>query len=274
MVEKSTKGIIIEILVEEWPLSARVITNRLRKKYAKSITYQAVHKTIIKMLEEGTLIKEDKKYSLDSRWIMDSKEFFDYVEKKYKDKGKIPYKEAHKYDNVTYSFKTGHDLGDFIVMYLLNFPNKKNKIPAFKWTFMYSLIGLSKTAINNIKSLIKQNKYYIACISNSLYDKIIARTYKLFGKNVKIKLGIGGHGECDYMIVGDYICRIYYSPKLKEKTIYLQKITKNALTFNIKMLLDDLMFKEFDPPHLIKIEKDPVIADQIRKSVLSNFDDF
>ncbi len=272
MGEKSTKELIIEILAEHWPLTARAILFKVRKYSGKSLTYQAVHKTITKMMEEGIVVKDDKKYLLDSSWVMSSKQFFNFVEKSYKDKSseKIPYSKAHLHNYVKYSFDTVAELGEFIGNYLSYFPNPKDKSTIFRWFAMYSLIGLSKEVNKKVRAIVKKHDHYIICRTNSLYDQFIAKAYSLFGKKVKIKLGIDCSDECDYMIVGDYVCRIYFSPAMKDKVKKLQKNTLSVKSFNLQELFG-IMHNKFDIPHYIIIEKDAIIAKQLRESTIKYF---
>ena len=72
---KSTKDQIISLLSENWPLSAKEIYNRLQREQASEITYQAVHKTLGEMSEEGILTKEEKGYRISDSWIKNLKEF-------------------------------------------------------------------------------------------------------------------------------------------------------------------------------------------------------
>lgn len=81
--ETSTKGLIIEYLADKWPLTARQISNHLRKQSTKPITYQAVHKTLKELVSNGCLIKANNSYALSTKWIEISFGFFSGVRKKY-----------------------------------------------------------------------------------------------------------------------------------------------------------------------------------------------
>ncbi len=90
----STKQKIIDLLSNEWPLSAKQIHEKLQRQYATDISYQATHKTLKELEEEKTISKESKGYKLEIEWIQKSKSLLEKIEKKYlkNDKIRIPEK--------------------------------------------------------------------------------------------------------------------------------------------------------------------------------------
>ena len=231
-----------------------------------------MHKTITKMVKEEILVKEGKKYLLNTGWVMSSKQFFSFVEKNYKEKKhkNIPYSKAHLQNYVKYTFESAEKLGIFLLDYYFMFPNPKKEPGIIRWFCMYSMIGLPKDNRRKIKKLIRENIYYAICETNTLYDKFIAKAFKFYGHNANIKLGIKCSDECDYIVVGNYVARIYLCPELKNRLYKLQGIIKTVPTFNLQELFA-LMNNEFNPPHYIIIEKDSAIAKQLRESTMKYF---
>jgi len=65
----SSKEIIIQILSEEWPLSSKQIHSKIRR-YGKSVSYQAVHKTLKELIKNNVLKRSDsKKYKINLTWV-------------------------------------------------------------------------------------------------------------------------------------------------------------------------------------------------------------
>jgi hypothetical protein len=77
------KNHIRMILIENAPLSAKQIYSKMKTKSDKQISYQAVHKLIKKLVIDGSILKIDKKYKINPRWIKDGKEYFAKLEKLY-----------------------------------------------------------------------------------------------------------------------------------------------------------------------------------------------
>ncbi|MCR4336142.1 MAG: hypothetical protein NUV57_06455, partial [archaeon] len=78
----STKQKIIDILSNEWPLSAKSIYDKLQKQYSSEISYQATHKTIQDLETEKIIEKKEKGYQLNLEWVQQSKKSLENVEKK------------------------------------------------------------------------------------------------------------------------------------------------------------------------------------------------
>ena len=53
----STKNSIIELLSQEWPLTAKKLYNKIIKECHTQITYQATHKALKELLEKISLKK-------------------------------------------------------------------------------------------------------------------------------------------------------------------------------------------------------------------------
>jgi len=272
MKEKSTKDIIIEILSEEWPLSAKIVWNRMKKSYSKSITYQACYKVMQSMLKNEMIIKKDNKYNLNESWIKKSKDFFDLLDKSYKDNKleKVPYSKAHTKDYTRYDFNNLVGFSNFLANYLLQFPNPKNKPLTFRWEGIYTIFGIPKEHVTTAKKIIDKFGGYVLCKDKTVYDKIMGRAYSTFTKNLRVKFGFPNSDDCDYFIIGDYIARLYFSPNFKKKIIELKSVPGSIFKYNTSELLN-LINKEFDTPHKIIIEKDPKIAEQMRKNILKEF---
>ena len=81
--DSSVKDLIISILGKEWPLSTRQIFNRIQKIYALSCSYQAVHKSIKKLLESSVIEKNGKEYQLNLAWLDELKNFSEDIQKEY-----------------------------------------------------------------------------------------------------------------------------------------------------------------------------------------------
>lgn len=80
--ESSTSWKIIQIVSSECSLTSKEIYNRLKKKYNVSITYQAVYKDIQHLFGHSILIKEKMKYSINYRWVDNTKRELEIILKK------------------------------------------------------------------------------------------------------------------------------------------------------------------------------------------------
>ncbi len=66
---KSITSAIVDLLLMAQPLTAKQIYYQLKKRQSRTATYQAVHKQLKTLLEEGILKKEDLEYQVNPRWL-------------------------------------------------------------------------------------------------------------------------------------------------------------------------------------------------------------
>ena len=67
--QNSSKKLLFKILSEEWPLSAKEIYFRVLKLSEKDLSYQAVHKLLLSLVNEDIVVKSGGKYLIDLDWV-------------------------------------------------------------------------------------------------------------------------------------------------------------------------------------------------------------
>lgn len=85
----STKQKIIDLLSNEYPLTAKKIHLKLQKLYSAEISYQGVHKILKEMEIQKVIEKKKNEYLLSIDWIQKSKKVLEKVEQKYLQNSKI-----------------------------------------------------------------------------------------------------------------------------------------------------------------------------------------
>ena len=71
--DDNVKNLVFSILANEYPLKIIEITNLIRKRYGKTVSFQAVRKSLFELIEEGIIIKDQKSFSLNKNWIFETK---------------------------------------------------------------------------------------------------------------------------------------------------------------------------------------------------------
>ena len=74
---------IIAVLTDEFPLSVRKISNKLRKDYLKSIPDKTLYRAIASMIEDKILIKDNQEYLINPIWLDNLDKFTEKISKKY-----------------------------------------------------------------------------------------------------------------------------------------------------------------------------------------------
>jgi len=99
---KTVKEKIIQILSNEFPLSARKIYNKIKNE--NSVSYQAVHKALKELVDENIVEKSGREYLLNVEWIRNLKifvyrlnKFYEIVNNNTEDVQKINFKFSSNY---------------------------------------------------------------------------------------------------------------------------------------------------------------------------------
>src|SRR3989338_11238043 len=79
----STRDAIIHVLSDKWPLTARGVYLGLQPYYGREVSYQAVHKMLKQLAEEGMVVARGHSFELSETWISKSKQFFDGLTARY-----------------------------------------------------------------------------------------------------------------------------------------------------------------------------------------------
>lgn len=65
----TVKELIFEILSREYPLKIIELTNHIKKRYGKSVTFQAVRKALLQLKKENVVKEEQNKYAIRKEWV-------------------------------------------------------------------------------------------------------------------------------------------------------------------------------------------------------------
>lgn len=79
----AVRDAVVTILGCKWPLSLKAVFFAVTKEYALSVSYQAVHKALKQLVENGIAVKEDGGYCLNIKWIKKIKQFGSNLEQAY-----------------------------------------------------------------------------------------------------------------------------------------------------------------------------------------------
>ena len=93
--KSDTRSQIISVLSEEFPLSFRKISNKLKEKYSRYLSEKEIYRRLLLMQKEGILHKENNEYSINPKWLDSLDKFKEKVVKNYI-AGNIPQKNKSK----------------------------------------------------------------------------------------------------------------------------------------------------------------------------------
>ena len=82
--EKNLQEMIMVLLTEEWPLTAKGITDRINQTLGHKVSCQGVHKAMKKMQLQNVLSKEGNYYRINQEWLYEVKNFSEEMQEKYR----------------------------------------------------------------------------------------------------------------------------------------------------------------------------------------------
>ncbi len=256
----TTKGIILTALASEWPLSVRKLYFEIKKNTGKSLTYQAVYKSVNEMLNDGVLSKQDNEYMISPAWVQGTGEFVNKLAETYELKG---IGTARKLQEL--NFNSWGDAWDFLLS-KLNSGFFGESSEAYVQIRRFFLAPISKEHINLLKGFFSRKKVHIMCRNSSLIDKMAARFLSSIGAHVIT--GIECARPTSVMVYGNSVVNIYVTREQERTQLNNYYLKAKGVTGAKASLFDPYMRVRVK----LVVSRDPgILSDVIEqtKAILS-----
>jgi hypothetical protein len=249
--KKTAKSLIIKVLSEEWPLSARKIYNALRKDFHAGFTYQAVYFALREFAREGVVISKERKYSLSPKWVESISSFADYMSQKYSKEGNVSKKQLEElsFSNISevFRFALANINSDFFGKSRILYAQVRRLLP----------FPVPKEDEARLKSFCKANEAVILCAGNGLQDKLAASFLRKLG--AKVYLGVccaqpTGTVVINDSVVGYYV--LYPARQLEKPKDIMQTVNDRAYSTWLAFLNKKLKVK-------LVINRDPAVREAV-----------
>ncbi|MFH1248961.1 MAG: hypothetical protein V1660_02310 [archaeon] len=271
--EGSTKDIIVNILSYDWPLSIKKIYHAVRKKHAKKVTYQAVYKAVMQMIDGKILLKTKEGYTLNLEWVKEIHNQTEIIRVNYfsEKQAAIFDREDGNSDAIrVFIFKTWFDVEKYLYYlqknYVTNSKQKENI--CFHHSHEWRPIFYLRAEYNWMRQLAKMgHKVFTLCSGDCAIDRWASKFYNKLGGNVK--LGVRCAETSEIMVFGDLVIQIYIPLELKNKldNAFAKAIGVDEIDCN--SMIKEIFEK--DAQIKVVINKDKVLASQISRQTLSKF---
>jgi len=266
--EATTKDFIITVLGYDWPLTAKRIHNLIKKKYGYSATYQAVYKTLMLLLREGVIEKNQSGYQLNLRWLKELHRYTEVIETNYYTKNRLKLiegiKDARQEGNINIlTFETLFDVEKYLYYLQKQFIHgcsRKQTICVHhnhEWRPIFYL-----RAEYNWQHKLRTLGHLtcILCRGSTKHDREAANFYKSLGCRIKTNANCAGTNEL--MVFDDFVIQVFLPHEIKEEMD--RHLAKGRLNHG------EMINKIFEKKTEIQvvINRDKKIAEQIRKDTL------
>lgn len=261
--KKSTKEGIISALSFKHPLTAKEIYSILNKEHANTASYQAVHKTILQLVQENVLEKNEKQYQLNKEWVKSVANFG----KNLQEDSQHILKEIDGKGSAMVNFSSYIELGRFLVNeFFTNFPNPENKSCPCIWNHAYPIAGVSKEEHENFKRMFAKTQHFNICTQDTFLDRMTVDYLDKLGK--KGRLNVKSSVKNDTFITGDYVMTVYINPAWETELDNLYRKVKTEKDLNMQELLE-LASKNAD--FKVIIVKNVELAEALREEAHKKF---
>jgi hypothetical protein len=266
------KNLVFTILTHEYPLKLIQLTNFIRKRYGKQVTFQAVRKAVLELIEEGVLVREENSFLINKEWIVESKRIIDelYTEI-YQEKSK-----PKKFDSINdeisvFTFSSLNEMMKFweglIIHWFKNFKKGDDNVNCYQGAHGWEGIlhpDTEKRMMEQLKD--KGIKSYALFTSNTQLDRIIANFYKQAGVRSLISKSSSKFDKTYYVATyGNLIVQTQYPKELTERLDIFFK--KNRKLENLDLgVLSDIVNKKIEIK--LSVTKNIAMAKQINQSII------
>jgi len=271
--KNSVKNLVFTILTREYPLKLIELTNFIRKRYGKAVTFQAVRKATLELVEEEVIIRKDNAFSLNKEWVKESKRVIDELYQSVYEEKLLP----KKIDSIgkevsVFTFNSINEIlkfwEDLIDDWFKSFKDGDYNINCYQAAHSWEALLHPDRENNTMEQLKKKKiKSYTLLTSNTPLDKNVADFYR----KIKIKVAISKSSsqfDRSYYVgtYGDLVVQTQYPPELVKELDDFFKKNKKLEDLDLKEL-SDIVNKKIEVK--LSVTKNLNMAKQINQSILS-----
>lgn len=269
----SVEDLVFTILIKEYPLRIIDLMNFIRKRYGKQVTFQAVRKSVLQLLEREVLIEENSRYKLNKEWILKSKNLIDSIYAELTNpKSKPKNIESIKGEISVFSFNSLNELmrfwQDLIDDWFKKFKKRDYNFNCYQSAHGWEALlhpEIEKKIMEQLKK--KGIKSYVLTPSNTPLDKQIKNFYSEIGVKTYIAPSNSSFDKSYYVgTYGDLIIQCQYPLKIVQMLDDFFKKSKSLYKINL-IELSNIVNKKI--PMKLTVIKDLAMAKQINNSIIS-----
>ncbi|MFH1448643.1 MAG: hypothetical protein ABIG39_07310 [Candidatus Micrarchaeota archaeon] len=269
--DSTTKDLVFSILIDDKPKTLTQLHREIKRKYKVSVTFQAVLKAVRILHSRKVLSKRGRHYSLNERWVFETRKFFDGLYKRHF-KVKRPMEKVEAGAAITvYTVGNLLELDRIWNDLLTNWAKyeKEDKTNVWMGRHCWWLIPrLEEEDILHDFMTEKGVVVYNVVTGDTPLDKAAVEYYKSKKEYTKIVRKARTKADSHIAAFGDTTLKFEIPPKLSQKLERVYMRTKHIGDLNLKKTLD--VYKE---NHNIEVTliRDRTIAGKVKEDVVSYF---
>lgn len=274
-VKKTSKDLVVSALIYNHPTTLIKLTNIIKRKFHASFTFQGVRKAVNQLVIDEVVVKAGREYSLSKDWILKLREFTEKLHESYfAESTGIRNIEAAGRDIKVYTFDNLVDLDIFWNSLIGKWFDEDRGVRGDKFYVQQS--GHTWYVLANLEEetqilgkILKYNiKFFTLAAGNAVLDKWCKRYYENHGfyyVTSKKKTDASHY----FAVYNDHIIQCTYPMSLVEELNNIYRNAKDFESFDVAKLIR-LLRKKTELK--MTVMKNPVVAEQLKKHILSHFD--
>jgi hypothetical protein len=272
----NVEDLVFTILTREYPLRIIDLMNFIRKRYGKQVTFQAVRKAVLQLIEKDVLSEKDHKYSINKEWVLNIKKTIDHLYDEINaQKPKARDIESIKGEISVFRFNSLNELMKFwqnlIDDWFKNFKEGDYGINCYQSAHLWEGLlhpDIEKNVMNQLKK--KKIKSYILTVGSTPLDRQITKFYSKLGIIVHIIHSSSSFDKSYYVgTYGDLIVQTQYPTEIVKDLESFFKKNKSLKDLDL-VELSNIVNKKIDIK--LTVIKDLAMAKQINKSIISQIE--
>lgn len=271
----SVRDRVFTVLTTKFPLSLIELLNEIKRQYRASVSFQAVRKAVLELVQAKVLIKEGKKFALSTDWIINLTRYAGMLHRQYfSSPGSKTRTKVDVGPNVTvYTFSRLLDM-DFvwnsvIREHLASKPEPPKFITFEAAHFWFVVVTLAQET-ELLKEMMENGvKLYYLCYGGTPLDEWTVRHYNKIGvRCTSLPRPKGFVQGYNIGVYGDLVCYTTHPKEIADRMDALFKKYKRIEDVDL-----DELYAIVTMPSTIELTviKNPVLARNVRESVLKKF---
>ena len=186
--KNSSKDIIINILIKNYPLSLKKIYNKAKKDYNYSSSYQSIFKATSELLLKKVIIRKGNDYEINISWIKQLQDFTRIAETNYYAEKISEEKNKIKENIMVLNFERVFDAEKYLYYFVKNELKKmKNKKVIYETNNDWKVLFYQRAEYNYYKKLMKLGHKFFLFSSgkNKIEGSVNSYDFRLLSEDKK-----------------------------------------------------------------------------------------
>lgn len=261
---ESTKSLIIKCLAANPSLSTAEIHSLLKKRFSKSVSYQAIRQSLHELVQAGVLRQDKKAYAISPSWVLDLKDMADLLERSMKRRQVRVVDRETTQARVKNLFELGHFVLFGLDRRLFDLSEKADGKGELLLQLEHLWIPFSDLyRRERLVAIFRQNRTTVVVRGKTAADKMLALWYKGYGK-VILGTRIPAGAQC--IVHGDCVIQIFMPESLRKRMDEVYSV-RGMVKRDLFRRVTDMTYDECGIDLVITRNKD--IAEQVRERILA-----